>query len=101
MDSDYIRTFESTFGMLVKFKTPEGEVVGYNPKHILGFFLKGIFFRTVGKEIAMLTNTESVNNFINGFAGISLIEHPDRTSGGYLEGQSSCYICGKYDGKAI
>ena len=93
MDSEYkIWTNQSTFGNLVKFKTLEGNGVSYNPKHIWGFHYRGYFFRTVGKELAMLTDTGSVNYFINGYAGIGFIHYPDRTESDYFPGQSSCYV---------
>lgn len=92
MDNNYIWKYQSTFGNFVRFKTLDGNEVNYNPKQIWGFHHKGHFFRTVGKELAMLTDTGSVNYFINGYAGIGFINNPDRTESGYFPGQSSCYV---------
>jgi hypothetical protein len=92
MDSEYVKTWESSFGMAVKFKDIDGkETEWFNPKRTFAFLYKGRFFRSVGAELAMLIDTGKINFFINGFAGLGMLSH-DRNHGSYLAGESSCYL---------
>lgn len=92
MDENYISSTESTFGMTIKFKTPQGESKNYKPKEMWGFYYKNHLFRSVGKEIAMLSDTGKVNLYLNGIGSMYLLKDPDRKSATYLSNQSSCYL---------
>ncbi len=92
MDDEYIKTFESSFGMALRFKNTEGEIVKYKPKELWGFTYKGVFFRSVGGELAMLQDSGTISYYLNGYAGIGMLKNPGQTVGHYLAGESQCFL---------
>jgi hypothetical protein len=85
METQYGDYTVGTFGHVLKFKTKDGTLVKYKTDEIWGFLFQGKFFRSVGKkEIAMLMDTGKVNYYINGYAGMQSIIHPEKKRVNYF-----------------
>jgi len=90
-DNEYIGWKESTFGMAIKFKNDEGQLVKYKIKDFWGFVYKDHLFRSVGSELAMLQDTGKIYYYMNGFAALDLISRPEQHSGYFAAGETYCF----------
>src|ERR1035437_5289648 len=90
---DVIRGWEGTFGFNVRFINSNGEKTKLSNRSFWGFIYKGHFLRTKGYELAMLVDTGKINFWINGYAGLGMLWHPnDNTAGSFLAGESECFL---------
>lgn len=90
MDSQNI-SWGSGISNYVIFENNDEKKIKFQINKIWGFKYKGHLFRSVGKELAMLTDSGKVNYYLNGSAGLGILASGGN-SGSIYSGQSACFL---------